>query len=133
MKCYATIKKNELSPHNNQDQSMYIYYTSICLWICIIYYKYILWLEKDKKPQPELLTGISSVEEIENVVDENVICSTYSMVWNVHSDNLFMCYLYNKQSVSKQQQRIKSSKELGGKRCWFSGGKVRDGKLKKQE
>lgn len=24
MKCYATIKKNEISPRNNQDQTMYI-------------------------------------------------------------------------------------------------------------
>lgn len=24
MKCYATIKKNEINPRNNQDQTMYI-------------------------------------------------------------------------------------------------------------
>lgn len=63
MKCYATIKKNEISPCNNQDQTMYILWFYLLmnmyntLWIYIIYIY--LWLEKDKKPQPGLWTGIS--------------------------------------------------------------------------
>lgn len=99
---------------NNVCTTVLLTFKAICV--------YIHEQKKDKKPHPGLLKGIISAEELDSMVDKSVICTIYSawlcMARIFHCDNLFICYLYNKQWISKQQQKIKTSKELGCKEKW---------------